>query len=70
MSFFFGALQHVVRLVEFESDFIQEAGTKLVSRALVMSAHIGWRSESAQWDVINVQTVDTCLEVLRVFRSN
>lgn len=66
---FFGALRHIVLLVESQREFVEEAGTRLVVRALLMTAHVGWQSGKPGRNFGNASAVNTCLEVLRVFRS-
>lgn len=66
---FFGSLRHVVSATELETGAAEEAGARLVTRALQVTTHIGWRSKETQQDIVNAGAVDACLDVLRVFRS-
>lgn len=66
---FFASLRHVVAATEVETGALEEAGAKLVSRALHMTSHIGWRNKETQQNAVDAGAVDACLDVLRVFQG-
>jgi hypothetical protein len=69
LACFFSSLRQVVAAIELETGVLEEAGAKLVTRALQVTSHIGWRNKEPKQDAVNTGAVDACLEVLRVFQS-